>query len=61
MPALNTRTQENPQNIAPYALRNVEILSPEQRDIITPTLELCDRVLEEGQSAILLGSGAFAP
>ena len=61
MPALNTRAQEKLQDIAPYALGHGEILSPEQKDIIAPALELCDRVLEEGQSAILLGSRALAP
>lgn len=61
VPALTVQTQERLQNIVPYGVRHGEILSPEQKDIIAPAIKLCDRVLEEGETAILLGSRALAP
>ena len=61
MPTLKLQTQEKLQNIIPYGVRHGDTLSPEQRDIIAPAVKLCDRVLKEGEEAILLGSRAIAP
>ena len=52
---------EQLHDIAPYGRRHGETLSPEQKDIIAPAMELCERVLEEGETVILLGSRALAP
>lgn len=61
VPALTIQTQERLQNIVPYGVRHGENLSPEQKDIIAPAIELCNSALSEGQTAILLGSRALAP
>jgi hypothetical protein len=61
VPGLPIQTQERLQNIIPYGVRHGENLSPEQKDVIAPAIQLCEDVLDEGQTAILLGSRALAP